>query len=114
MMKLTLNRVRDRIAVAEGSDSLRLTVDADAMAIHQRIAKALDALKAVSREPENEALAQNAARTFAASLFGDAQAEKLMAFYHHDAGAVIAICTQYLNRRLSGRIVKAQKRAMRR
>ena len=112
--KLTLCRVRDSLTVAEGGEKLKLTVDADALGIHTRIGKALDKLKALSNDIDNPEKAREAARTFAASIFGDKQAETLMAFYSDDTAAVIAICTQYLNGRLSKRIVAAQKRAIRR
>ena len=53
---------------------------------------------------------QAAAAYFAQAIFGPDQAERIMAFYHDDAGCVINICGQYFSSRLSKKITKAQKK----
>lgn len=109
MFTLSLHRVRDTLRVRENGESLTLHVDADAM----RMTAALnDIRKRLAGVTESTDLPtqRETARAFAAVLFGDEQAARLMAFYSDDPACVIGICGQYFSRRLSKLIRRAQVR----
>lgn len=109
MFEISLNRIHDTIRIREGNDSLTLSVDADAMRMVAGLNKARNLLQTIGEETTEEQR-NDAARYFAAVIFGDEQAGKLMDFYRGDAGCVINVCGQYFAKRLSGMIAKAQKK----
>ena len=107
--KLSLHRVHDRVRITEGSDSLTLYVDADPMRRVAGLGKAQKMMQALNQDSTEEQ-ERAAAEYFAQAIFGPDQAERIMAFYHDDAGCVINICGQYFSSRLSKKITKAQKK----
>ena len=110
MFRITLNRVRDHVVIREGTDELKLTVDADPRIIVsalQRANKALVQIKDGSTDEEKN----KAATALSAAIFGQAQAEQLFAFYGGDPGCVVTVCGQYFEKRLAKKITRAQKRA---
>lgn len=109
LFKISLNRVHDRVRITEGDEKLELYVDNDAMRLVAGLSKAQETMKSLSNESTPEQV-NNAAMFFAEVIFGDEQAEKLMAFYHNDAGCVINVCGQYFTGRLGKLITKAQKK----
>lgn len=110
MFTLSLNRVHDRVRIVEGDERLTLIVDVDAMRMVAGLNEAQKRLKALTEESTVDEQ-KGAAQYFASVIFGDAQAEALMDFYHNDAGCVINICGRYFSDRLAKLIGKAQKRA---
>lgn len=110
MFRITLNRVRDRFLVKEGSESLTMVVDSDAFAIVTRIRNAQEKMIAVCNGEHTEEEQKEAARAFSVSMFGEEQTEKLLAFYNDDYSCVAAICAQYFEKRLTKKIVAAQKK----
>ena len=109
---LSLNRVRDKITIREGKETLTLYVDSDAnMLIHGiRVAnEKLEKLQKVDSEDDKKAAAMGMAR----AMFGIEQADKLLEFYHGNYGCVITICGMYFGDKKYGlgkKITKAQKR----
>lgn len=106
---MTLNRVRDRLQIAEGTERLVLYVDSDPnrmVAALGQVQQQMQTLNNDSTPEQNQA----AAAHFAQAIFGPDQAERIMAFYHGDAGCVINICGKYFNKRLGKKITKVQKK----
>ena len=109
---ISLNRVRDRITIAEGGDELELYVDSEpgriiaALAVANKTINALVQSKA--SDPDER---MKAALDFASAIFGIKQAQKLLDFYHGDPTCLLSICSKYFNERLSKMIEKAQKKA---
>lgn len=98
--------VQDKVRFDGG---LVLRVDGDAWKILFEVeaaGKAAQSLKADSPDEDKK----KAAMRFATAIFGENQAEKLMNFYHGDAGSVLGVCGQYINNRLIKRITRVQKR----
>ena len=106
--EITLNRVHDTVRVSENGEHLDLTVNADAMRMVAALAQVQKQLEQYETATDAEKL--DAARAFAAAIFGDAQADKLIAFYNNDPGCVVNVCGQYFQGRLSKRITAAQKK----
>lgn len=107
---ISLNRVHDILRVREGGETLTLRVDGDAMRIVAGLNEAQRRLRAINGETD-ETETRAAALYFAGVIFGDAQAERLMAFYRDDAGCVVNICGRYFSERLSKFLERAQKKA---
>lgn len=107
--EISLHRVHDAVKITEGGDGILLRVDGDPMRMVAGLSQAQKMLQALNKDSTEEEQ-NNAARFFAASIFGEEQAEKLMSFYHGDAACVINVCAQYFANRLSKIIVKAQKK----
>ena len=107
--KLSLNRVRDKLRVVEGGESLLLTVDGNAAEMVVGLTRAQAFLKTLTNESTDDEKLQ-AARLFAEPVFGKAQAAQLLAFYNNDAVCVIDICGRYFAGRLNKLIAKAQKK----
>lgn len=108
----TLNRVRDKITVKEGTETLQLFVDCDPGTIIHRIQKAQKALLNIKPESDREERIQ-AAREFSEALFGEEQTQELFSFYHGDENCVVTICGMYFGDPKNGlgkKITKAQKR----
>ena len=108
--KLTLNRVYDTVSIKEGDETLTLTVNGDAMRIVAGLNKAQAKMKDLSDDSPDETV-KDAAEYFAAVIFGQEQAAKLMKFYADDPGCVIALCGRYFKERLANKITKVQKKA---
>ena len=112
MYRLSLNRVHDNITITEGGDNLVLHVDSDPGRIIAGLSAAQRRLHALTEsETQDEKEQREAALSFAGAIFGDAQAQQLLDFYHGDAACVIGICGKYFNERLSRLVTKAQKKA---
>ena len=110
MFTISLNRVRDQIAVKEGDQEIKLSVDSDANSIVKRLKKAKELMDAVDSQTTDEDKLE-AARAFASAIFGDAQAEQLVLFYSKNAGNVAEVCARYFEERLCKMITKAQIKA---
>ena len=110
MFRITLNRVRDRFLVQEGAETLELVVDSDAIAIVSRIRRAQENMISACRNEHTDEERNQAAMIFAESMFGKDQAEKLVAFYNGDYTCVAALCGKYFEKRLTKKIVAAQKK----
>jgi hypothetical protein len=110
MFTLSLNRVHDRVRIAEGDERLDLRVDGDPMRMVAGLNDAQKRLRGLS-DASTEEEQRSAAQFFASVMFGEEQAKALMEFYHDDAACVINICGKYFSDRLAGLISKAQKRA---
>lgn len=108
MFRLTLNRVYDRIEVKEGDERLVLVVDEDARRIVSKIRNAQEKLVQANDGTDDERA--NAARMFSEAMFGEKQTQNLVDFYHGDYSCVITICGMYFEKRLSKKILSAQKR----
>ena len=105
----TLNRVHDSITIKEGQERLKLVVNGDSMRMVAGLNKAQKRMLALKEDtPEDEV--KETAEYFASVIFGQEQAEKLMAFYADDPGCVINVCGQYFRERLAEKIAKAQKK----
>lgn len=107
--EVTLNRVHDNITIKEGAESLKLTVNGDAMRMVAGLNKAQKKMIEL-KDDADDATVKETAEYFAAVIFGKEQAEKLMSFYADDPGCVIAVCGQYFKERLAGKIAKVQKK----
>ena len=106
---MTLNRVHDSITIKEGEESLKLTVNGDAMHMVAGLNKAQTKMKAINDESTDDEV-KEVSEYFAAVIFGKDQAEQLMKFYSDDPGCVISVCSQYFRDRLAGKIAKVQKK----
>jgi len=107
--EISLHRVHDRVKITEGGDSLLLHVDADPMRMVAGLSQAQKIMQGLTEE-STEDEQKNAALYFASVIFGKEQAEKLLDFYHGDAGCVYNACGQYFGKRLNKLIVAAQKK----
>lgn len=109
---LSLNRVRDKITIREGKETLTLYVDSDANMLIHGIRAVGEKLKNLADE-DSEAKKLSVAMEMASTMFGKEQAEKLLDFYHGNYGCVITICGMYFGDKRSGlskKITRAQKR----
>ena len=98
--------VQDKVRF-DGGLVLRVDGDAWKMLFEVEAARqAAQSLKADSPEEDKK----KAAMRFATAIFGENQAEKLMNFYHGDAGSMLGVCGQYINNRLIKKITRVQKR----
>lgn len=104
--QMTMHHVHDRVRFSEGYDSLSLLVDEEPDRMVAGLIEAQKLMKAIQTQED----AEKAARFFAGVLFGDAQAEKLLEFYHQNAACVLEVCCRYFADRLQKLITKAQKR----
>lgn len=100
--------VHDRVTFKNGEGKLTLEVKADASVLVSNLSKAQKRLSAVGDETDEEEQ-KSVAKFFAAVIFGDEQAEKLMDFYKEPL-TVITVCGKYFQERLGKIITKAQKR----
>ena len=107
--ELTLNRVHDTVVIREDEETLKLTVNGDAMRMVAGLNKAQQKMLALKDDSTDEEVLETA-EYFAAVIFGKEQAAQLMAFYADDPGCVISVCGQYFKDRLAGKIAKVQKK----
>lgn len=110
MFSITTNRVRDAVKVTEGTESMILRVDFDPMAF-VRVLETAKAKLAAVRYAQDDSAPQvvQAARDFAAAIFGGEQAGRLLDFYGGHGAPVISICSQYLRGRLAKKVIRAQR-----
>ena len=107
---ISLNRVRDRITVKEGDETLVLDVDSDARLIVTRIRNAQEQLILAEKQNADQKTREHAVRAFSEAIFGKDETDSLIRFYHGDYACVLAICGMYFEKRLCKRITKAQKK----
>ena len=107
--EITLNRVHDRIVIREGDERLTLTVNGDAMRLVAGLNKAQQKMTALNDNSSDEDVMETA-KYFAAVIFGQEQAGKLLDFYANDPGCVISVCGQYFRTRLADKIAKVQRK----
>ena len=110
MFRLTLNRVRDHIIIKEGNDQLKLTVDQDPRVIAVSLKAANETLGKITVDASTFDRIQ-AAKGLSEAIFGKEQTKSLFRFYGDDPGCVVTICGMYFEKRLSKKIIKAQKRS---
>lgn len=109
---ISLNRVRDTIRFREGSETLTLKVDGDALKMTVGIGQAVKMLQGINEEtPEEER--KKVAQFFAEVLFGKEQAAKLSEFYLNDEACLINVCSKAFADKISKDIDKVQKKAAR-
>lgn len=106
---ISLNRIHDRVQITEGDESLLLIVEGDAARMVSALTEAQKVLRGLNNDSD-EGERKQAALTFAQAMFGNAQAVKLIDFYHGDALCVIDVCGRYFSGRLAKLIGNAQKR----
>lgn len=109
MFRISLNRVHDTITVREGNERLTLKVDKDPIAIAVELKGAQKALEGV-KDDSSTVEKIKAAKNLSEAIFGEKQTEKLFEFYGGDPGCVVTICGMYFEKRLSKKIIKAQKK----
>lgn len=107
--KITLNRVHDAVTIAEGDETLKLTVNGDSMRMVAGLNKAQKKMLELDDNATDDQV-KECAEYFAAVIFGKEQATQLMAFYADDPGCVISVCGQYFKNRLAGKIAAVQKK----
>lgn len=107
---ITLHRVHDRVLVKEGEQTLQLSVDIDPFRVTAALNQAQKRIAALTADSAPEELAQ-AAMLFAGAIFGQEQAERLLAFYGGDAASAINACGLYFKNHLRRKIDKAQRKA---
>ena len=107
--EMTLNRVYDTVTIREGDETLKLTVNGDAMHMVAGLNKAQAKMKELNEDATDEQV-KDVALYFASVLFGKEQAKKLLAFYSDDPGCVISVCGRYFKERLADKIANVQKK----
>lgn len=111
----SLNRVRDNVTIKEGEEVITLFVDCDVTGIVNRLRSAREKIDAIN-ENTGEEQRKAASMSFAIAIFGEAQAEKLLDFYHGNYGCVVEICGIYFEDKKHGlarKIAAIQKRVRR-
>lgn len=108
--EVTLNRVHDNITIRESGETLKLSVNGDAMRMVAGLNKAQQKMKDLPDDADDETV-RDVAEFFAAVIFGSEQAKELMAFYADDPACVISVCGQYFKDRLAGKIAEVQKKS---
>lgn len=112
------NRFSDTLTIVSGAQSMTLTVDVDLCALATSMRKAkevlaqaqLAALKAPTEA--NMAAMGQALRNLVVCVFGEAQAEKCIAFYGDNAESMLEDLMPYILRRIAPMAAKvsAQRR----
>ena len=108
--EMTLNRVHDTIQIREGDETIKLTVNGDAMRMVAGLGKAQQKMQELNDDSTDEQ-AMECAEYFASVIFGKEQAKQLIDFYAGDPGCVISCCGQYFKDRLAKKITAVQKKA---
>jgi len=106
---LTLNRVRDKVRITEGNESITLVVNGEAARMVSALNNARNILSGITADSTDSARFE-AVLIFATAIFGREQAKKLMEFYNNDTLCVGDVCAKYFQERLSKLLSKAQKR----
>lgn len=107
--ELSLGRVHGTLVIREGFDKLTLKVNADPMRLTAGLVQVQKLLKSWD-EKTTEKRKREIALAYAAVMFGEEQAKKLLEFYCNDPACVINVCAQYFGKTLSRLINKAQKK----
>lgn len=107
-MKINPYQVSDKITFQCVDKEITLLVRSDAASLVLGLKNANERLTALRDDSPLEDR-KEAARMFAATLFGTDQADKLCEFYD-DPLAVITACGMYFKERLAKKITKAQKK----
>ena len=107
--EVTLNRVHDNITIRESGETLKLSVNGDAMRMVAGLNRAQQKMKDLPDDADDETV-RDCAEYFASVIFGTEQAKSLMAFYADDPACVISVCGQYFKDRLAGKIAEVQKK----
>lgn len=100
--------VSDKVTFRNVDKTLVLYVRSNAAAMVVGLKQAQEKLKELNDESD-ECQKINAARFFAAKVFGDEQADRLIDFYN-DPLAVISVVGMYFEKQLAKKITKAQKK----
>ena len=100
--------VSDKAVFRNVDKTLELYVRSNANSLVMNLKTAQEKLKELS-DDSDECQRLNAARFFAASVFGEEQANKLVDFYN-DPVAVVSVVGMYFDRQLKKKIIKAQKK----
>ena len=100
--------VSDKVTFRNVDKTMTLTVRGDASSIVLGLKRANDKLSSLTDDTPDQEKAE-AARLFAATIFGQEQGDALCRFYE-DPLAVVTACGLYFRERLSKKITKAQKR----
>lgn len=110
MFKTKINpfAVNDKVTFYNLDKKTDLEVKADAGVIVNRLMKAHAKLANIKDDSTDDEQ-REAAEYFAAAIFGEEQAEKLVAFYG-DPLATINACGLYFDKKLKKKITKAQKK----
>ena len=109
----TLNRVRDRITIREGTETLTLYVDKDSKQIVTDLHKAQKKIQGITPGSSEEEI-REASIALPVAVFGKEQTEQIIDFYHGDLGCVAAIFGIYFSDKKSGlakKITQAQKKS---
>ena len=107
--EISLNRVHDTVTFRESEDHLTLKVYADPNRITAGLLHVQRKMQNMVDDVTDEEQAA-VAKELATVIFGNEQADELMAFYRDDGPGVMNVCLQYFRQRLSALIVKAQKK----
>lgn len=99
--------ISDKVTFRNVDRSIALVVRADGGTIVRNLKKAQERL-AAETEKSTEAERLETARFFAAAMFGDEQAKKIVDLYDSDPLAITSVCGDYFNARLSKIITKVQ------
>ena len=110
MFTLSSNHVRDKVAFVEGSGRLVLTVDVDPLGIIDEMTGIIGELKGIDEKSTDDAEFLRLARKMAVFMFGEAQTEQLVTFYHGNPKQLFSMVTRYFVERLNGLIVAKQKK----
>lgn len=107
--EMSLGRVHGTLCIKEGFDKLTLYVDSEPMRLTSALVQVSADMKKWGDKttPKQQ---KEIALKFAATMFGDEQAQKLLDFYHGNAACVVNVCAQYFSGTLSKLINKAQSR----
>ena len=98
--------VHDKVTFRAGDEKITLRVDKDGRQIVIDLQKVREQMSKITDE-NMEAEIAGCAQAYAAAMFGDEQAAKLMDFYNNPL-SVVNVCGQYFKRYLDKKITKAQ------
>ena len=100
--------VTDKVTFRNVDRALPLTVREDSKQIVHKLKQVPGVFAKSANSSETERL--EGARFFAAALFGEEQAQKVVDLFDGDAAAIITVCSDYFNNRLVKIITKVQKK----
>lgn len=110
MYTITTNRVRDKVAFVEGNERLVLTVDVDPFGVIGDMQGVVSDLRKLNEDTPDEEVMRLAV-ALSKKMFGDAQTERLVDFYHRNEKQLFNVLVKYFTERLNKLISDAQKRA---
>lgn len=109
MFRISLNCIRETVVFREGGKTLRLKVNSEPNTLMIQLTQAQKQMSGLT-ENSTEAEQKDCALAFAGAIFGNEQAIRLLDFYQQKASYVINVCGQYLSKRLTQKIIRAQKK----